>query len=302
MSLKSARREEEGSDGISEEEKKRYDRQIRVWGSEAQHRIQTSSVLICGLKGLNIEVVKNIVLAGMNVVLIDSSKVEITNLSCNFFLSVDDVGRPTADACLDRIQELNNFAKVSVESKELDSLADDFFEKFSVISMGGASESECLRVSEICRKNKSTQFASWAFGCEGAFISDFGETFEYKKDPVTGANQVQEVMSVHFPSLMETIKRRWSTIQKGKFLPIPKTYVKALLLSKYEKNLKNLKSNNSSSSSSSSSSSRISSLAMAEFASHGLEKDFLSAEEIESLQEQAEESAISISVVSVLGR
>jgi hypothetical protein len=34
----------------------RYDRQIRVWGAEAQARLQNSRVLICGLQNLNIEV------------------------------------------------------------------------------------------------------------------------------------------------------------------------------------------------------------------------------------------------------
>lgn len=34
----------------------RYDRQIRVWGAEAQSRLQNSKVLICGLQNLNIEV------------------------------------------------------------------------------------------------------------------------------------------------------------------------------------------------------------------------------------------------------
>jgi hypothetical protein len=34
----------------------RYDRQIRVWGAEAQLRLQNSKVLICGLHNVNIEV------------------------------------------------------------------------------------------------------------------------------------------------------------------------------------------------------------------------------------------------------
>jgi hypothetical protein len=34
----------------------RYDRQIRVWGAEAQFRLQNAKVLICGLHNVNIEV------------------------------------------------------------------------------------------------------------------------------------------------------------------------------------------------------------------------------------------------------
>jgi molybdopterin/thiamine biosynthesis adenylyltransferase len=41
---------------LSESEAERYDRQIRVWGAEAQERIQKSNVLICGLNDLNVEV------------------------------------------------------------------------------------------------------------------------------------------------------------------------------------------------------------------------------------------------------
>jgi hypothetical protein len=41
---------------VSELESQRYDRQIRVWGNEAQNLIKNSNVLICGLRGLHSEV------------------------------------------------------------------------------------------------------------------------------------------------------------------------------------------------------------------------------------------------------
>ena len=46
---------------LTEEEKARYDRQIRVWGAEAQTRIQNAKILVVGLNGLHPEVVKNVV-------------------------------------------------------------------------------------------------------------------------------------------------------------------------------------------------------------------------------------------------
>ncbi len=42
--------------GLSESESQRYDRQIRVWGAEAQSKIQNSKALICGLNKINVEV------------------------------------------------------------------------------------------------------------------------------------------------------------------------------------------------------------------------------------------------------
>ena len=41
---------------LTESEAQRYDRQIRVWGAEAQSRIQNSRVLVCGLSNMNVEV------------------------------------------------------------------------------------------------------------------------------------------------------------------------------------------------------------------------------------------------------
>jgi hypothetical protein len=41
---------------LTESEAQRYDRQIRVWGAEAQSRIQNSKVLVCGLSKMNVEV------------------------------------------------------------------------------------------------------------------------------------------------------------------------------------------------------------------------------------------------------
>lgn len=77
----------------SVEESERYDRQIRVWGAEAQSRIQKSNVLICGMRDLNIEVTKNIVLAGMNITIQDSELVTGNDLSNNYFLTANDIGK-----------------------------------------------------------------------------------------------------------------------------------------------------------------------------------------------------------------
>jgi molybdopterin/thiamine biosynthesis adenylyltransferase len=71
----------------------RYDRQIRVWGAEAQGRIQNAHVLLLGFAGLNVEVAKNLVLAGMSVTILDSRVVSTRDLYSDFFLTEDDLGK-----------------------------------------------------------------------------------------------------------------------------------------------------------------------------------------------------------------
>ena len=42
-----------------------YDRQIRLWGLAAQQSIRGARVLVAGLRGLGVEISKNIILAGI---------------------------------------------------------------------------------------------------------------------------------------------------------------------------------------------------------------------------------------------
>ena len=57
-----------------------YDRQIRLWGVSSQAKLKISSVLIFGLSRVNIEIAKNLVLAGTNIILHSESLEESENM------------------------------------------------------------------------------------------------------------------------------------------------------------------------------------------------------------------------------
>lgn len=79
---------------LSEEEAALLDRQLRLWGVEAQTRMLNSSVLVYGFRGVGTEVVKTLVLAGVGAVtLLDERDVAVADLGSNFFLRQDDVGQ-----------------------------------------------------------------------------------------------------------------------------------------------------------------------------------------------------------------
>ncbi|KAJ2049130.1 E1 ubiquitin-activating protein, partial [Coemansia sp. S2] len=97
-----------------------YSRQIYVLGVEAMKKMSASNVLIVGLKGLGCEIAKNIILAGVkSVTLYDPQAVEIADLSSQFFLHSEDVGKPRAQVSAPRLAELNQYVPVSVLDKEL---------------------------------------------------------------------------------------------------------------------------------------------------------------------------------------
>jgi len=85
---------ESSSDFITEEEAALYDRQIRLWGADAQKRIRAANVLLAGFRGILTEVCKNLVLAGVNnVTILDQDPVQASDLGAQFFLREEDQGK-----------------------------------------------------------------------------------------------------------------------------------------------------------------------------------------------------------------
>lgn len=106
---------DEPSVGQNEIDESLYSRQLYVLGHEAMKRMGASNVLIVGLKGLGVEIAKNIALAGVkSLTLYDPAPVEIADLSSQFFLTPEDVGKPRHDATTPRVAELNAYTPVKI--------------------------------------------------------------------------------------------------------------------------------------------------------------------------------------------
>jgi ubiquitin-like 1-activating enzyme E1 A len=82
------------SSSLTEEEAALYDRQIRLWGADAQKRLRAAKVLLAGFRGILTEVCKNLVLAGVNnVTILDRDPIRPSDLAAQFFLREEDVGQ-----------------------------------------------------------------------------------------------------------------------------------------------------------------------------------------------------------------
>lgn len=101
--------------GHTEIDESLYSRQLYVLGHEAMKRMGASNVLIVGLKGLGVEVAKNIALAGVkSLTLYDPAPVQLADLSSQFFLKPEDVGKPRDEVTAPRVAELNAYTPVKV--------------------------------------------------------------------------------------------------------------------------------------------------------------------------------------------
>ncbi|XP_029335112.1 SUMO-activating enzyme subunit 1 [Mus caroli] len=120
-----------GGGGISEEEAAQYDRQIRLWGLEAQKRLRASRVLIVGMKGLGAEIAKNLILAGVKgLTMLDHEQVSPEDPGAQFLIQTGSVGRNRAEASLERAQNLNPMVDVKVDTEDVEKKPESFFTKF----------------------------------------------------------------------------------------------------------------------------------------------------------------------------
>jgi ubiquitin-like 1-activating enzyme E1 A len=82
------------TDSISADEIALYDRQIRLWGVQAQENIRKANVLLISIKALANEVAKNLVLAGIHsLTIVDHELVQENDLGAQFFISEADIGK-----------------------------------------------------------------------------------------------------------------------------------------------------------------------------------------------------------------
>merc|ERR1711936_982034 len=82
-----------GGSGLTDEEAALYDRQIRLWGVEAQQRLRKAKILLVGLKGLGNEICKNILLAGIqHLTMLDDSVLTSEDITLQFLAPQESVG------------------------------------------------------------------------------------------------------------------------------------------------------------------------------------------------------------------
>ncbi|RUS22414.1 ubiquitin-activating emzyme E1 [Endogone sp. FLAS-F59071] len=160
-----------------------YSRQLYVLGHDAMKKMSVSNVLIIGLRGLGVEIAKNVVLAGVKTVtLYDPEPVQITDLStqvcsayCLFFLTNDDIGRSRAAVTQPRLAELNAYVPVNILENKL---THDILNNFRVVVVTELPLTQQLDLGEYCHANNIHFISTEVRGLFGRAFCDFGENFE----------------------------------------------------------------------------------------------------------------------------
>lgn len=196
---------------VTEQEVIQYDRQIRLWGLDAQKRLRGARVCAIGLESLGAEIVKNLVLAGVGAMTLVDDR---TTFEKTLLMTDGTDFETRAHSSLARVQELNPNVNVShapgwTEDKDV-----EFFKDFTlVIICGVLCRSELLRITKILRQLEIKCIIGATFGLYGVGFNDF-LAHEYAFENASGATEKAKIDYVPFYESIEYDEQKLTKRQK----------------------------------------------------------------------------------------
>uniref|UniRef100_A0A915K6F6 THIF-type NAD/FAD binding fold domain-containing protein n=1 Tax=Romanomermis culicivorax TaxID=13658 RepID=A0A915K6F6_ROMCU len=176
---------------LSNDEASLYDRQIRLWGVEAQSRLRNASVLVIGLTEAGAEISKNLILAGVKRldIIDDRLMSDIDGRSHFFFPFRRNIpNQKISSAAVPYCKALNPLVEISDVSLDIfdESVDDSFLSKYDLICFIDYDRSKVnlANISSLNNKCRSSNVKFVVCGNFGFFAYVFLDliNFEYFKE------------------------------------------------------------------------------------------------------------------------
>ena len=154
-----------------------YSRQLVCDGITSFRKLMCSKILIYGMRGLGVEVAKNIILKGPEkVAIFDPEIATIRDMNSNFYLDEKDIYNKRRDiAVLKKLQLLNENVSVDFINK---SKIDDIYEfipNYNIIIITELVPNNIsIKIDRICRENKIYFIYGVICGLTSFLFNDFG--------------------------------------------------------------------------------------------------------------------------------
>ncbi|KAF9645171.1 hypothetical protein BDM02DRAFT_3120672 [Thelephora ganbajun] len=196
---------------ITEAEAALYDRQIRLWGLEAQQRMRNATILVLTIRGLATEVVKNIVLAGVGrLIIADNEDVKGEDLGTGFFFRDEDIGRKRVDAARPRVENLNPLVAIEAISSYDDESLVGLIERVDLVCVTEETRDNVVRLNEICRSLGKKFYAGGIYGLLGYIFCDL-QDHEFISPDRSGKKDAKNLkLTSRFTSLREALEWKWN--------------------------------------------------------------------------------------------
>jgi ubiquitin-like 1-activating enzyme E1 A len=150
-----------------------YDRQIRLWGVQAQEKIRSAKILLITMKALANEIAKNLVLAGIgSLTIIDHDVVTGKDLGAQFFISDADIGTNRALAAAPQLRRLNPRVNIVVDTEDITLKAPSYFQDFDIVIATDLQPDALNIINTATRVNQKAFYAAGVHGFYGFIFSD----------------------------------------------------------------------------------------------------------------------------------
>lgn len=153
-----------------------YDRQIRLWGLEAQAKIKTAKILVINLSAVGTEIVKNLMLGGVgSLSIIDDHKISSEDLLSQYYILERDIGKYRLDSAAEKVQELNPRVKFVTHTESVDDRPQEWFAQYDLVVATQLTQKQILRVNGFTRALKIPFYSTGVSGLYGHVFVDLIE-------------------------------------------------------------------------------------------------------------------------------
>ncbi|KAH8918105.1 hypothetical protein BT69DRAFT_1354178 [Atractiella rhizophila] len=226
---------------IDEDEAALYDRQIRLWGLEAQNRMRSSAVLVINLRGLATEVCKNMVLAGIGrLSILDENAVVEEDLGTGFFFREGDLGKMRVEAAQSRIKALNPRVEIATFTDVSLLRNEEFLQQFNLVCLTDSHPHLITQVNNLCRRLHVKFYAASVWGVYGYIFADLlNHEYVIEKEEATPSNpslkrKITVKKSQDYVSYESALSHRFELSAK-KLKKIPPSLWATLVLWEYQR-------------------------------------------------------------------
>lgn len=154
---------------LTEQEKQRYDRQILLWGIEAQEKLKKAKIGIIGTGGLGSPILTYLAVAGVGkIIAADKDRVELSNLNRQILHWNKDVGKEKAVSAEEKLKQINPEVEIiSYATEVTEQNIEQIFPEVDVLVDGLDNYPSRFLMNEYAWKKGLPFFHGAIWGLEG---------------------------------------------------------------------------------------------------------------------------------------
>ena len=175
---------------ITNDEAKLYDRQIRLWGVNAQKSLRKSNILLIGLCGSGSEIAKNLILSGIHSIIIIENKLVTEFDAYSNLFTRNQLGENRALVSEQYLKNLNPMVNIQIKEWDIIDLIEkrdgqliNLLKTVNVICINNYDPFTISKLNNLVREVKGLSETKFYATCNWGYyvfsFTDLGSNYKY---------------------------------------------------------------------------------------------------------------------------